>query len=52
MGASPQDMAVIWTQRKIPVVYRQRGSQPVLIRLPYHEDNRTWLKGGHRRKPV
>jgi hypothetical protein len=52
MVTPPQDMAVIWTQKQIPVVYRQRGSKPVLIRLPYNDDNRTWLKGDHRRKPV
>jgi hypothetical protein len=52
MVTQPQDMAAIWTQSKIPVVYRQRGSKPVLIRLPYNDDNRTWLKGDHRRKPV
>jgi hypothetical protein len=41
----------IWKQKKIPVVYRQAGSKPLLLRLPYTEDNRGWVKGDHRNNP-
>jgi hypothetical protein len=47
-----QDMAAIWKQPEIPVVYRQGGSAPLLIHLPYKPDNRSWLKGDRRRKLV
>ncbi len=41
----------IWLQKKIPVVYRQEKSKPLLVRLPYAADNRRWLKNEHRKKP-
>jgi len=51
MGAGDKNAAAIWRQTKIPVIYRQGGSEPLMIRLPYAADNRTWVKGDHRRKP-
>lgn len=41
----------IWNQKSIPVVYRRGKGSPLLLRLPYAEDNRTWLKNEHRNDP-
>lgn len=41
----------IWQQKRVPVVYRQGGRKPLLIRIPYHPSNRQWLKGAHRNQP-
>lgn len=51
MATQDKDAAAIWRQSKIPVVYRQGGSEPLMIRLPYRSDNGAWLRGDHRRKP-
>lgn len=50
MSAHPH-AAALWRQSKIPVLYRQGGSAPLLLRLPYAEDNRVWVRGDHQRKP-
>nr|VFK51478.1 MAG: hypothetical protein BECKTUN1418D_GA0071000_100817 [Candidatus Kentron sp. TUN]VFK57870.1 MAG: hypothetical protein BECKTUN1418F_GA0071002_11285 [Candidatus Kentron sp. TUN]VFK66706.1 MAG: hypothetical protein BECKTUN1418E_GA0071001_11245 [Candidatus Kentron sp. TUN] len=41
----------IWKQEKIPVVFRKGKSEPLLIHLPYAQDNWWWLKGEHRNQP-
>ena len=51
MERQDQKLREIWQQRKIPVVYRQACSQPLLVCLPYAADNRAWLKDEHRNKP-
>ena len=51
MGTQDKNAAAIWRQKQIPVVYRRGGSQPLMIRLPYAEDNYTWLRHDHQRKP-
>ena len=42
----------LWSQQFIPVVVRQGSSEPILVRLPYADDNRTWLRGDHRNQPT
>ncbi|MDI1226922.1 MAG: hypothetical protein PSY14_04475 [bacterium] len=42
----------IWRQQSIPVFYRKGKGHPLLIRLPYRDDNREWLKNEKRHKPV
>lgn len=46
------DILRVWRQAKIPVVYRQGGSNPLLVRIPYAKDNRVWLQAGRRNKPA
>jgi hypothetical protein len=46
-----QDAAAIWRQKRVPVIYRQGGSKPLMIRLPFAPDNRIWLRGERQRKP-
>jgi hypothetical protein len=41
----------IWLQARIPVIYRQPHSQPVIVRLPFATDNYSWLRGSNRHKP-
>ena len=41
----------VWSQKLIPVVYRQGRPKPILLRLPYAENNYDWLRDDHQRKP-
>ena len=41
----------IWNQKLIPVLYRREKGMPLLLRLPYAEDNRAWLKNEHKNQP-
>lgn len=46
------DIAAIWRQDRIPVIYRRGSGNPLMLKLPYAVDNRSWTKTGHRNKPV
>ena len=41
----------IWQQGSIPVIFRQGAGKPTLVRLPYSEDNRRWVRDDNRRRP-
>ena len=41
----------IWRQNTVPVIYRRGPGYTLLIRLPYKEDNRVWLKNERRNDP-
>jgi hypothetical protein len=41
----------IWRQTSIPVIYRGGKGKKLLLRLPYREDNRHWLKSDKRNNP-
>ena len=41
----------IWGQRNIPVIYRKGKGFPLLLRLPFKEGNRSWLKNQRRNEP-
>jgi hypothetical protein len=41
----------VWAQTKIPVIYRRGTGYPLLLRMPYKEGNRAWLKQGRRNEP-
>lgn len=41
----------IWRQTDIPVVYRPTKTGALMVRLPYQEDNKRWLRAGRRSKP-
>jgi len=45
------DIERVWHQKMIPVVYRDGGSKPLLLRLPYAQGNYAWLRDNNRRKP-
>lgn len=42
----------IWKQANVPVIYRRGTGYPLMIRLPYREDNRGWLKNEKRINPT
>jgi hypothetical protein len=47
---SERDAAAIWNQQQIPVVVRQsKGS--LLVRLPYAQGNKEWLRDERRGRP-
>ena len=42
----------VWNQQLVPVLYRRGPGNPLLARLPYAPENRSWLRGEGRIKPV
>jgi hypothetical protein len=50
-GKDPK-LRQIWNQGRIPVVFRQGDSKPLLVRLPYSTDDREWLKAEHKIKGI
>jgi len=51
MHQPTRDAAAIWRQSQVPVVYRQGGSKPLMVKLPFSPDNRLWLKNDRQRRP-
>jgi hypothetical protein len=47
---APEIAERIWAQRKLPIVYRPTRGK-LLVKLPFREDNRLWLKGEGSRRP-
>jgi len=45
------DPAAVWRQTRIPVVYRGSRGRPLLVKLPWREDNREWLRNDQHRIP-
>jgi hypothetical protein len=41
----------IWNQKDLPVIFRPGGNEKLRVRTPYNENNRVWLKVGHRIDP-
>lgn len=41
----------VWSQTKVPVVFRGGKTKALLVRLPYSRSNREWLKDDHRNNP-
>jgi len=46
-----EKIKTIWRQELIPVIYRKGPGYPLMLRLPYREGNRAWLKQGKRNEP-
>ena len=42
----------IWKQKNTPVIYRKGKGYPLLLRLPFKEGNRSWLKNYRRKDPL
>jgi len=45
-----KDVNAIWGNKLIPVVHRPSGKNSIRIRIPYAEDNRSYLGGGTRKQ--
>jgi hypothetical protein len=41
----------VWNQNSIPVIARGTSAAPLLIKLPYREDNKFWLRNNQRSRP-
>ena len=52
MESQDQRLLEIWSQKTIPVVYRQGRPKPIFLRLPFAESNYDWIRGNHKRKPA
>ena len=46
-----EDFDRFWKQTRLPVIFQRQRPAPLLIRLPYAEDNKVWLRNGERNKP-
>lgn len=46
------DIGKVWRQSLVPVIYRDGGKKPLMLRLPFSQDNYVWLRGDSQRKPV
>ena len=53
MGPDEEKLRIVWNQPRIPVVIRRGGKgQPPRVRLPFADNNRTWLRDGRRNSPT
>jgi hypothetical protein len=41
----------IWNNEIVPVIYRKGGKSKLIVKLPYSNNNRSWLKSDKRYKP-
>jgi hypothetical protein len=41
----------VWSQSKVPIVFRGGPIRPLIVRLPYAPDNRDWLREEKRNRP-
>ena len=44
-------LKAMWRQGQIPTIVKRAKPQPVLIRVPFAEDNLEWLRDDRRTKP-
>ena len=52
MNDSESKLKHVWNQRSVPVILRRGGKgQRLRLRLPYAENNRSWLQDGRRNAP-
>jgi hypothetical protein len=42
----------IWSQTRVPVILHQGTGKPLLVRVPYAQDNRPWIRGDCRNQPT
>ena len=53
VGASDANLKRVWKQTRIPVVLRRNGKgERLRVRLPFAENNGTWLRDDKRTRPV
>ena len=51
-SSTSKELRDIWNQNKLPVVLRRGGKgQRIRLRLPYSENNLSWLQNGKRIRP-
>jgi hypothetical protein len=47
-SAPIDDFSRFWKQTQLPVIFQRQRPAPLLIRLPYAQDNKVWLRNGER----
>lgn len=52
MLTNEEKIKAIWRQNTIPVIFRKGKGHPLMLRLPYKEGNRAWLKNNRRNEPT
>ena len=51
-GSELKRLQSVWSQTTTPAFYRKGKGYPLLIRLPFADDNRRWLQHDKRTSPV
>ncbi len=46
-----QDLKVLWRQGRVPTIFKPNKPLPVLVKLPFAEENLEWLRDGRKSKP-
>lgn len=52
MSVHDRRLKAIWNQTRLPVVFRQEKGKPLLVRLPFSDSNREWIKADKRINPT
>jgi hypothetical protein len=52
MDRKDPKLAALWRQDAVPVIYRPGSTDQLMVRLPFADDNRTWLRAKHHAQPV
>lgn len=50
-GMNDPKLNEIWKQAQVPVIFR-RDEGDLMVKMPYHDDNRRWLHKGRRSQPT
>ncbi len=45
-------LTAIWKQTRIPVLFRKGKGHKLMVKLPFADNNYTWLRNARRPKPV
>ncbi len=45
------DVESVWNQKSVPVIWR-KSSPPILLRVPFKEGNRAWIRNNRRTEPA
>jgi hypothetical protein len=47
----PERLRQVWQQTTVPVLFRKGKGYPLMVKLPFAEDNRSWLRAARTRRP-
>lgn len=48
---SIEQMRAVWRQHSTPVIFRRGSPHQLMVKLPFHVNNRAWLRISGRRHP-
>lgn len=52
VNAPVEDFDRFWKQTRLPVIFQRQRPAPLLVRLPFAQDNKIWLRNGEKNKPT